>query len=79
LAPMIGGQRFMDTGSMLGNNIFVVAVAVFCVVIAGFAHKYIEMKGYELGKRVLGGSANAKTFVGKPAASPMEPRVDRVA
>jgi peptidoglycan/LPS O-acetylase OafA/YrhL len=80
LAPMIGGQRFMDTGSTLGNNLFVVAVAVFCVVIAGFAHKYVEMKGYELGKRVLGGSANAKTAADKPGALPaMEQRVDRVA
>jgi len=53
---------------------------VLCVVIAGFAHKYIEMKGYELGKRVLGGSANAKTAESKPGALPaMEQRVDRVA
>jgi peptidoglycan/LPS O-acetylase OafA/YrhL len=80
LAPMIDGQRFMDTGSMLANNLFVVAVAVVCVVIAGFAHKYVEMKGYELGKRVVGGSAKARTPLDKPESVPaMEPRVDRVA
>lgn len=80
LAPMIDGQRFMDTGSMLANNIFVVAVAVSCVVVAAFAHKYIEMKGYELGKRVVGGAGRAKAPVEKPESVPaMKPQIDRVA
>ena len=49
-------------------------------MIAGFAHKYIEMKGYELGKRVIGGSAKVKAPVDKPASvTAMEPRIDRVA
>ncbi len=78
LAPMIAGQRFMDTGSELGNNLFVVGVTVLSVVVAGFAHKYIEMKGYELGKRFMGKSAKAPAA--KPEAVPaLEPRVDRVA
>jgi peptidoglycan/LPS O-acetylase OafA/YrhL len=79
MAPMIAGQRFMDTGSMLANNLFVVGVTVLTVVVAGFAHKYIEMKGYELGKRVLGKPA-AKAPVDKPeSANGLKPQVDRVA
>jgi peptidoglycan/LPS O-acetylase OafA/YrhL len=80
LAPMVDGQRFMDTGSMLANNIFVVAVAVSCVVVAAFAHKYIEMKGYELGKRFVGRAGKAKTPAQKPDSVPaMKPQIDRVA
>jgi hypothetical protein len=38
------------------------------------------MKGYEFGKRVVGGSAKARTPLDKPESVPaMEPRVDRVA
>lgn len=80
LAPMIAGQRFMDTGSLLGNNLLVVAVALGCVGLAALAHKYIEMKGYELGKRVLGGSGKAKAPVDKADAVPsLKPQIDRVA
>lgn len=80
LAPMIAGQRFMDTGSMFGNNLFVVGVTVLTVVVAGFAHKYIELKGYEMGKRFLGKSAAAKAHVEKPESAPaLKPQVDRVA
>ncbi|MDH0748035.1 acyltransferase [Pseudomonas sp. GD03842] len=80
LAPMIGGQRFMDTGSVWANNLFVIAVAGACVILAAFAHKYIEMKGYELGKRVLGGAGKARPAADKPeAVQPLKPQVDRVA
>ncbi|MFK3799670.1 MULTISPECIES: acyltransferase family protein [unclassified Pseudomonas] len=80
LAPMIDGQRFMDTGSVLANDIFVVCVAVASVILAAFAHKYIEMKGYELGKRVVGGSAKVKTAVDKPeAVQSLKPQIDRIA
>lgn len=80
MAPMIGGQRFMDTGSTLLNNLMVLGVAVVCVGVAMLAHKYIEMKGYALGKRVVGGSAKAKASSDKPEAiAAMEPRVDRLA
>lgn len=79
LAPMIGGQRFMDTGSVLANNIFVVAVSIGCVAVAVVAHKYIEMKGYEVGKRVLGGSAKPRVPADKQDAIPaMKQRADRV-
>jgi peptidoglycan/LPS O-acetylase OafA/YrhL len=80
LAPMIAGQRFMDTGSMFGNNLFVVGVTVLTVVVAGFAHKYIELKGYEMGKRFLGKSSAAKAPADKSASAPaLKPQVDRVA
>ncbi len=76
LAPMINGQRFMDAGSALANNIFVVAVTVACVVVAAFAHKFIELKGYELGKRVVGSSAKSKRTVKLPVAA-CDQRLDR--
>lgn len=80
LAPMIAGQRFMDTGSMLGNNVYVVFVTVLSVVVAAFAHKYIEMRGYELGKRFVSKPTIAKPPVEKPeSVQALEPRIDRVA
>lgn len=79
LAPMIGGQRFMDTGSMLANNIFVVFVTVLSVVVAGFAHRYIEVKGYEWGKRLTGQSARGKVPAQESGSGALNPQVDRVA
>lgn len=80
LAPMIAGQRFLDSGSVAGNNLFVVTVTVLAVVVAGFAHKYIEVKGYEWGKRLTGKSTAAKASVGTREPVPaLESRVDRVA
>ncbi|WP_296254363.1 MULTISPECIES: acyltransferase family protein [unclassified Pseudomonas] len=80
LAPMIAGQRFMDTGSMLGNNVFVVVVTVLSVVVAAFAHKYIEMKGYELGKRFTGRPVKDEALAKRTeSASAREPQIDRVA
>jgi peptidoglycan/LPS O-acetylase OafA/YrhL len=80
VAPMIGGQRFMDTGSLLGNNLLVVGTAIGAVVIAMFAHKYIEMKGYELGKRLTGAKASkAKGISAAPESQRLNGQVDRVA
>jgi len=79
LAPMIAGQRFMDTGSLLGNNLLVIAVAVGCVGLAALAHRFIEMKGYELGKRVVGGASKARAHADKDAVPSMKPQVDRIA
>ena len=79
LAPMIAGQRFMDTGSLLGNNLLVIAVAVGCVGLAALAHRFIEMKGYELGKRVVGGASKARAHADKDTVPSMKPQVDRIA
>jgi peptidoglycan/LPS O-acetylase OafA/YrhL len=80
VAPMIGGQRFMDTGSLLGNNLLVVGTAIGAVVIAMFAHKYIEMKGYELGKRLTGAKpSKAKGISAAPESQRLNGQVDRVA
>ncbi len=78
MAPMINGQRFMDTGSVVANNILVVAVAVLSVMLAAFAHKYVEMKGYQLGKRFIGDLAKPRPTVEMPAVA-LDRRVDRVA
>ncbi|MFJ3526068.1 acyltransferase family protein [Pseudomonas sp. NPDC090203] len=69
LAPMIDGQRFMDTGSVFFNNLFAVGVTLLAVGLAALAHKYIEMKGYELGKRVANPAAS------RPAAEPADTRL----
>jgi peptidoglycan/LPS O-acetylase OafA/YrhL len=53
LAPTIHGQRYMDTGSVLFNNLFVIVVIVMAVGLAALAHTFIEMKGYEIGKRII--------------------------
>ncbi|HEY0285453.1 MAG TPA: acyltransferase [Pseudomonas sp.] len=79
LAPMINGQRFMDTGSQVGNNLVVIAVAITAVVLASFAHKYVEMKGYQLGKRIVGGSKTVRAVQVQPQAPATEPQLDRTA
>jgi len=79
LAPMIDGQRFMDTGSVFFNNLFAVGVTLLAVGLAALAHTFIELKGFELGKRV------ANPPPSRPAAEPAETigaittRIDRAA
>ena len=65
LAPMIAGQRFMDTGSTVANTLMVFVVVLSCVGLAALAHKHIEMKGYALGKRLA-------TKASKNDASPQQ-------
>lgn len=80
LSPMINGQRYMDTGSLWGNNLFVIAVAITALGLAALAHKYIEMKGYELGKRIVAGdSARTKAALAQPDAPAIKPQLDRIA
>jgi len=80
LAPMINGQRFMDTGSLWANNLMVVAVVIAALGIAALAHKYIEMKGYELGKRITGVSAAKARAAQIPQDAPaIKQRLDRIA
>jgi peptidoglycan/LPS O-acetylase OafA/YrhL len=78
LSPMINGQRFMDTGSELGNNALVVAVTLVAIGLAALAHKYIELKGVELGKWVTGAS-NGKAPVNQGVGGGLQPQVDRAA
>jgi peptidoglycan/LPS O-acetylase OafA/YrhL len=63
LAPMINGQRFIDTGSVLGNNLLVLGVAVAAVALAALAHHCIEVKGIAMGKRLANRSAKDKPVV----------------
>jgi peptidoglycan/LPS O-acetylase OafA/YrhL len=80
LAPMINGQRFMDTGSLWANNLMVVAVVIAALGIAALAHKYIEMKGYELGKRIAARSAvKAAAAQVQLDATNLKQRLDRTA
>lgn len=78
LSPMIDGQRFMDTGSDLGNNALVVVVTLAAIGLAALAHKYIELKGVELGKWVTGAS-NGKAPGNQGIGAGLKPQVDRAA
>lgn len=80
LAPMINGQRFMDTGSLLVNNLMVIAVVIAALGLAALAHKYVEMKGYELGKRfAAANAAKGKAAQDQLEAAAIKQRLDRVA
>jgi peptidoglycan/LPS O-acetylase OafA/YrhL len=78
LAPMVDGQRFMDTGSELGNNALVVAVTLVAIGLGALAHHYIELKGVELGKWVTGQS-KGKVSRNQGVSNGLEPQVDRAA
>jgi peptidoglycan/LPS O-acetylase OafA/YrhL len=78
MAPMIDGQRFMDTGSHLGNNVFVVVVTLVAIGLAALAHTYIELKGVEWGKRAAG-PARSKAANSQVIAGTLEPQIDRAA
>lgn len=78
LSPMINGQRFMDTGSELANNALVVAVTLVAIGLAALAHTYIELKGVELGKRMVGQSPG-KAPVSQGMGDGLKPQVDRAA
>jgi peptidoglycan/LPS O-acetylase OafA/YrhL len=79
LAPMIDGQRFMDTGSVFFNNLFVVGVTVLAVALAALAHKYVEMKGYALGKRIMSASRPRAPEEKPETVGALKPQIDRVA
>jgi len=53
LAPMIRGVRFIDTGSVLGNNLVIFTVLVFVVMLSNFTHKYIEVTWQKKGKKII--------------------------
>ncbi|SET35520.1 acyltransferase family protein [Pseudomonas graminis] len=78
LSPMINGQRFMDTGSELANNALVIAVTLVAIGLAALAHTYIELKGVELGKRMVGQSPS-KAPVSQGMGDGLKPQVDRAA
>lgn len=78
LSPMINGQRFMDTGSELANNALVIAVTLVAIGLAALAHTYIELKGVELGKRMVGQSPG-KAPVSQGMGDGLKPQVDRAA
>ncbi|MFJ3483454.1 acyltransferase family protein [Pseudomonas sp. NPDC090202] len=70
LAPMIGPQRFIDTGSMLGNNLLVVAVTGAAVALAAVVHRFVEVKGFELGRRIADRAPTVRQVVDKTDAVP---------
>ena len=50
IAPMIEGARFLDTGSVLLNNLVALLVAGSVVLVSMFTYRYVEMTGQALGR-----------------------------
>jgi peptidoglycan/LPS O-acetylase OafA/YrhL len=53
LAPMIDGVRFFDSGSSLLNNLAVVAILAAVVYLSVWTHRWIEVRGQQLGKAIF--------------------------
>ena len=53
LTFMQGKQRFISTGTFFGDNILTLAILLIVIYLATFSYKYIELKGIDLGKRIL--------------------------
>ncbi|WP_416427180.1 acyltransferase [Pseudomonas sp. App30] len=51
-APSIGPKRYVDTGSVLLNNLLAVAVLLMVVGLAMLTYRYVELKGQQLGARL---------------------------
>ncbi len=48
----IDGQRFIDLGSPLYNNLAILAVLGTVIFVSHFTYKYIELKGQAIGKKL---------------------------
>lgn len=53
LTPMVNGQRYIDTGNYLVNNFIVLLALLLVIYVSGFTYKYIEVKGQEVGRRLI--------------------------
>ena len=52
LVPMVDGQRYIDLGNSLANNIMVVLVLGVVVAFSVLTHKHIEVRGQNFGKLI---------------------------
>ncbi|WP_137808125.1 acyltransferase [Pseudomonas sp. G(2018)] len=50
IAPMIDGNRYLDTGDALLNNIIALLVVGLVVLLSMFTYRYVEMTGQALGR-----------------------------
>lgn len=53
LTPMVNGQRYIDTGNYLINNFIVFFALALVIYVSSFTHKYIEIKGQEVGRTLI--------------------------
>lgn len=52
LTFMQGNQRFITTGSILGDNLLILFIISSVIYLSAFSYKYIELKGIGFGKRI---------------------------
>ena len=52
ISQTINGERFIDLGSPLYNNLAIMAVLGAVIFISHFTYKYIEIKGQAMGKKI---------------------------
>ncbi|MCK9508644.1 MAG: hypothetical protein M0Q54_09410, partial [Pigmentiphaga sp.] len=62
LIETIGELKVLDLGSSILNNLSVAFVLILVVIISHFTYTYIELKGQEMGKRII----NKPTQSAKP-------------
>lgn len=53
LTVMIGDVRNIDFGSILLNNAVIILVLLIVIVVSIFTHKFIELKGQKIGKKLI--------------------------
>lgn len=51
LAPFVGGGRVIDLGSEAFNNIFILLLMIFIILISGLTYRFIEVVGVNYGKK----------------------------
>lgn len=66
---VLGGNRLLDLGHSLTNNVAGVGVLVFVVVLSGVTYRYIEVPGQALGKRLLRSNSKMAAKDDVPPAS----------
>ena len=52
--PMIEGDRFLDLGSTILNNVAVIVNFTIIVIVAKFTYDKIEVKWQKIGKKLVG-------------------------
>lgn len=52
VVPMVDGQRYIDLGSSLANNLMVLLVLGAVIAFSVLTHKYIEVRGQNFGKLI---------------------------
>ena len=53
LTPIIAGKNYLDTGSIIANNLTVFLVLFIVILLSSLTYKYIEMQGQKIGKKII--------------------------